>query len=247
MANNKSYFSIFADDFKLMKTELSAEEILDMMSALSDMCMWGETDYKPTSAKQIYFWEKLKGKFDCDSDIYKKKSEAGKIGMHNRWHNKTDNTNDNKSDNKKYNTIHNKRDNHLTPNTLTPNSITPIYPPVSKDTSPQRVEQLHFGTLKNVILTEKQYSELKEKHPNLDDGIEELDTWLGKNSKSAKEARGKNHYAYFKSNSWVWERVGNLKPTEKSNVADEDSNLSKEERFQLFLKRCGVSEAGGTV
>ena len=75
-----------------------------------------------------------------------------------------------------------------------------------------------YGSLKNVILDKEQYDALKEKHPNIDDAIEELDTWLGKNSKSAKEARGKNHYAYFKSNSWVWERLGEQrKPVEIAN------------------------------
>ena len=78
-----------------------------------------------------------------------------------------------------------------------------------------------YGSLKNVILEKEQYESLKEKHPNIDDAIEELDTWLGKNSKSAKEARGKNHYAYFKSNSWVWERLGEQrKPIESQQSRD---------------------------
>lgn len=101
-----------------------------------------------------------------------------------------------------------------------------------------------YGELGNVRLTSEQYNTLKTKHSNINDAIEVLDTWLGT---SGSKNKNKNHYAYFKENSWVWERVGNLKPNEKSNVADEDSNLSKEERFQLFLKRCGVSEAGGAV
>ena len=101
-----------------------------------------------------------------------------------------------------------------------------------------------YGELGNVRLTPEQYATLKAKYPKIDEGIEVLDTWLGT---SGSKNKNKNHYAYFKENSWVWERVGNLKPNEKINVADEDSNLSKEERFQLFLKRCGVSEAGGAV
>lgn len=76
-------------------------------------------------------------------------------------------------------------------------------------------ENSKYGELKNVRLTPEQYTHLKEKHPHIDDAIEVLDTWLGKNSKSAKEARGKNHYAYFKENSWVWERIEVVrKPTE---------------------------------
>ena len=72
-----------------------------------------------------------------------------------------------------------------------------------------------YGELNNVRLTAEQYTTLKSKHPNIDDAIEVLDTWLGQNSKSAKEARNKNHFAYFKSNSWVWERVNNSHADEK--------------------------------
>ena len=77
-------------------------------------------------------------------------------------------------------------------------------------------KEKRYGTLENVILTEDEYNKLKEKHTNIDDAIEELDTWLGKNSKSAKEASGQNHYAYFKENSWVWEKLKeNNQPTER--------------------------------
>ena len=53
---------------------------------------------------------------------------------------------------------------------------------------------------------------MKANHSNLDNAIEVLDTWLGT---SGSKNKGKNHYAYFKSNSWVWERAGainNAKP-----------------------------------
>ena len=61
-----------------------------------------------------------------------------------------------------------------------------------------------YGELNNVRLTEEQYLSLKEKHSNIDDAIEVVDTWLGT---SGSKNRNKNHYAYFKSNSWVWDRV----------------------------------------
>ena len=89
-----------------------------------------------------------------------------------------------------------------------------------------------YGSLKNVILEKEQYESLKEKYPNIDDAIEELDTWLGKNSKSAKEARGKNHYAYFKQNSWVWERVGEQRnPVESVSGEQTDGVLVEQGKF----------------
>lgn len=85
----------------------------------------------------------------------------------------------------------------------------------------KKQETEKYGELGYVRLTDEQYTTLKEKYPNLDEAIEVLDTWLGKNSKSAKEARGKNHYAYFKQNSWVWERVGEMrKPVESITARD---------------------------
>lgn len=74
-----------------------------------------------------------------------------------------------------------------------------------------------YGELNNVRLTEEQYNSLKEKYPNLDEAIEALDTWLGKGGKTAREVKGKNHYAYFKSNSWVWQ---NVKPKEDASKYD---------------------------
>lgn len=83
-------------------------------------------------------------------------------------------------------------------------------------------EEKRYGSLQNVILLEKQYEALKESHNNLDEAIEELDTWLGKNSKSAKEARNKNHYAYFKSNSWVWDKVSGRFHTRNESVLEKN-------------------------
>ena len=73
-----------------------------------------------------------------------------------------------------------------------------------------------FGELGFVRLTDEQHTTLKEKHPNLDDAIEVLDTWLGT---TGSKHRNKNHYAYFKANSWVWERLGEKrKPIEISKA-----------------------------
>lgn len=66
---------------------------------------------------------------------------------------------------------------------------------------------VNYGELGNVRLTAEQYHTLKTKHSNIDDAIEVLDTWLGT---SGSKHKNKNHYAYFKENSWVWDRVSQL-------------------------------------
>ena len=64
-----------------------------------------------------------------------------------------------------------------------------------------KIKNNRYGECKNVLLTEEQYKRLSEENDNLDLAIEMLDTWLGT---SGGKNRNKNHYAYFKSNSWVW-------------------------------------------
>lgn len=101
---SKSYFSIYADKFKLMRSELSDSEVLDILSAISDLCLWGECEYTPQTPKQQYFWELVTAKFKEDDELYNARSNAGKIGMLKRWgkqdDNKTDNKQNNKTDNK---------------------------------------------------------------------------------------------------------------------------------------------------
>lgn len=64
-----------------------------------------------------------------------------------------------------------------------------------------KIKNNRYGECKNVLLTEEQYNKLLAENDNLDLAIEKLDTWLGT---SGGKNRNKNHYAYFKSNSWVW-------------------------------------------
>lgn len=89
-----------------------------------------------------------------------------------------------------------------------------------------------YGELGNVNLTEEEYEGLKANHSNLDNAIEVLDTWLGT---SGSKNKGKNHYAYFKSNSWVWERAGannNTKP-DPVDLYLQINNQKREEQQRL--------------
>lgn len=83
----------------------------------------------------------------------------------------------------------------------------------------------NYGELGNVKLTEEQYKILSDKYTNLDLAIEKLDTWLGT---SGSKNKNKNHFAYFKSNSWVWE---NLK--EKTENISYTSSVQNKEQENL--------------
>lgn len=66
---------------------------------------------------------------------------------------------------------------------------------------------VNFGELKKVCLTSDEYEKLKSKYGDLlEPAIEKLDSWIATTTKKIKKG---SHYAYFKSDSWVWE---NLRP-----------------------------------
>lgn len=100
-----------------------------------------------------------------------------------------------------------------------------------------------YGELKNVILTQEQYETLSGKYPNLNMAIEKLDTWLGT---SGSKNRNKNHFAYFKSNSWVWENLpkGEVKTQNtKPNTLPVDIDLWNGEYYDFNLSKA-VAKAG---
>ena len=101
----------------------------------------------------------------------------------------------------------------------------------------KKQETERYGELGYVRLTPEQYTTLKAKYPNFEAGVEVLDTWLGT---TGSKHRNKNHFAYFKSNSWVWERVKPGISDEKNKVVElkHPDEMSKEERFKLFMDRC---------
>lgn len=80
MQLTKPCFSMYAEDFGLLKQYLSAEDIIDMLTALQDLCIFGESEYRPKTQKQQYCWDKLKNKFDVDLVLYKASVENGKKG-----------------------------------------------------------------------------------------------------------------------------------------------------------------------
>lgn len=93
-----------------------------------------------------------------------------------------------------------------------------------------KIKYNHYGELNNVCLLEEDYNKLLSIYPNLPEAIEVLDTWLGT---SGSKNKNKNHYAYFKSNSWVWERVKPKQIERKKTQAEliDEHNLSYIEKI----------------
>lgn len=80
MQLTKPTLSVFAEDFELMKAKLSSDEIVNILSGISDLCIFGETEYKPETKQQIYFWDKVKSKFDHDLSAYNASVNNGRMG-----------------------------------------------------------------------------------------------------------------------------------------------------------------------
>ena len=64
-------------------------------------------------------------------------------------------------------------------------------------------KNLRFGEGQRVWLTEEQYNTLNAKYEDLDKAIEKMDTWL-ETSATGRKNKNRNHYWYFKKDSWVW-------------------------------------------
>lgn len=78
---------------------------------------------------------------------------------------------------------------------------------IDKDKDNIKNKLINYGELKKVCLTSDEYEKLKAKYGDLlEPAIEKLDGWIATTTKKIKKG---SHYAYFKSDSWVWE---NLRP-----------------------------------
>lgn len=98
----------------------------------------------------------------------------------------------------------------------------------TKTQSKAKTNLNRYGELYNVCLYQEDYEKLKQLHPNIDEAIEVLDTYLGMHGD--KKTLNKNHYAYFKSNSWVWAKVAqDNKPKPTSTTNKEEPTYKKPE------------------
>lgn len=138
------------------------------------------------------FWqETIKPDLDLQFETFKQQCEAKSRGVRNRW-GKTSIT-PVKDENKICNS-----------DVIVPEGIgigIGIEEGIEKK---GKIKNNRYGECQNVLLTEEQYQKLSAENKNLDLAIEKLDTWLGT---SGGKNRNKNHYAYFKSNSWVWQNL----------------------------------------
>ena len=74
------YFMVYASDFKTLKDKLTEKEIVEMLDAISDLCLYAETDFEPKTKFQKIWFQKLKDDFLKNFGKYKTCIENGRKG-----------------------------------------------------------------------------------------------------------------------------------------------------------------------
>ena len=74
------YFMIYAADFKVLRDKLNNDEIIEMLNAISDLCLYAETDFLPKTNFQNIWFGKIKDDFLKNLGRYKTSVKNGQKG-----------------------------------------------------------------------------------------------------------------------------------------------------------------------
>lgn len=74
------YFMVYTSDFKVIKEKLNDKQIVQLFNAISDLCLYGETDFVAENKFQAIWFEKLKKDFGKNLNKYKSCINNGKKG-----------------------------------------------------------------------------------------------------------------------------------------------------------------------
>ena len=74
------YFNFYATDFKALKDKLSKDDLWDIVDAMCDLCIHGESDYVPQNKFQEKYYNKILNSFDTCKNRYIASVENGKKG-----------------------------------------------------------------------------------------------------------------------------------------------------------------------
>ncbi len=173
--------------------------------------------YPSVECKSKFWIETIKPDLDLQYDEFTRQCAAKSRGVRNRWgktsittlkdENKTSTTDVIVSERERIGIEERikeqKQKNHL--ENQVENQDT--FQVVDKDKDNIKNKLINYGELKKVCLTSDEHEKLKSKYGDLlEPAIEKLDGWIATTTKKIKKG---SHYAYFKSDSWVWE---NLRP-----------------------------------
>ena len=220
------YFTVFTEDFKLMRVELSDTEVLDMFSALSDLCLWGECEYIPNTAKQKYFWGKLKAKFDKDLGSYNASVNNGRQGGRPKKENPDNNPEKTQTETQNITQNITQPETNLKPKTLKPETLKPENNNIG-DTSPEKIYPFEGEIIR---LKQKDFDQWQKAYPDLNLYAELMvrDKYLATLDENDKARKN-----WFLSTSQYFVKRNEMRKQQNA----EFSNNRDEESFEEYLER----------
>ena len=221
----KPRISFYAEDFGLIKQYLNAEDIVEIFSALQELCIFGETDYTPKNAKQKYCWDKMKKAFDKDLISYQAAVQNGKKGgrkpKHNPEHNPEHNPTAKLNETQKQSSL--TLDSCL-PDSCLPDSCQDNSADAPAETAEPFVEKQEYAFEGKVIkLKQKHFDEWQRAYPDLNLYAECLmrDDWLKDQPEAERQRWFISTAAYFaKQNERRKVQNNALKMQEEPDLGD---------------------------
>lgn len=74
------YFNLYASDFLAYRSKLSSEQLVDVLQAICDLCLFGESDFSSDNSFQMRFYDKVKNDLLRNAKKYTASVENGKKG-----------------------------------------------------------------------------------------------------------------------------------------------------------------------
>jgi len=181
------YFNIYASDFKAFKDKLTPQEFYNLLDGISDICLFGFTDFKPITQYQKILFKKIQENLQKSSKSYNASVENGRKGgrprknpqVISRLENEKPKTNlDETNKKEKKRKEKNKKEE-------------------------KKINKKEYGEFKNIILSDEEHQKLSELYKNkLNEAFEVLSVW-----KKNKNKKNTHNYGSLLKSQWVYKKV----------------------------------------
>jgi len=221
MANKTiPYFQIYAVDFIALTRKVSNDEIVEIFNSISDLCIYGKSDYKTDNIFAKTFYEKLLKDLDKNKKKYYSSVSNGKKGGR-------------PCNNPQVST-------GLTQTEPTGKATiieTEAIIETEKETEKkeEKIIKKEYGEFKNVLLTDPEYQKLFNIYfDKLDSAIEFLSSSI-----ESKGYKYKSHYAVMGETKWVYKEIMNQVGGQFVTTPKKDTIESNREEIRKFLNKQG--------
>jgi hypothetical protein len=211
--NNIPYFQIYAVDFLTLTQKLSEKEIFLILTAVSEICLYGKTEIKIENFYTKIFYEKILKDLEKNKKKYLASVRNGRKGGRppdnpqvSTGLSETEPKHNLGAKQQKQKQKHNKKQKIIK----------------------EKINKKEFGEFKNVLLSDEEYQKLFNLYfDKLDEALETLSVW--KNNKNKKTT---HNYGSLLKSQWVYkkvmeERSGNIRNENKDTIQSNDDVFRK--------------------